>query len=159
MDASGIGEEISCPACSQKIRIPETAAPAPAAASEPAGEAPAPRWGTPMANAIAASAAAKIEKHLKVPVHSKPQEALIAKPAVPLEVAAKETDKRLRVKSIRHIDCVEVGHDKFDETLTRFLEKVGEQNLVSVTPLSYTHLDIATQKVLTDYGVLIIYKG
>ncbi len=159
VDASGIGEEISCPSCSQKIQIPATATPAPAGASEAAGEAPAPRWGGPMVNAIASSAAAKIEKHLKVPVHSKPAEALITKPSVPLEVAAKESDRHLRVKSIRHVDCVEVGHDKFDEIVGKFLEKVGEQNLISVTPLNYSHLDIASQKMLTDYGVMIVYKG
>ena len=32
-------------------------------------------------------------------------------------------------------------------------------NLVSVTPLNYSYLDIASQKTLNDYGVLIIYKG
>jgi DNA-directed RNA polymerase subunit RPC12/RpoP len=157
VDASGIGEEITCPACSQKITIPDNGAVAPPAAAE--GEAAAPRWGGPMVNAIASSAAAKVEKHLKVPVHATPAAGLIAKPLAPLEVTAKESDRHLRVKSIRHIDCVEVGHDKFDETVTKFLEKIGDQNLVSVTPLAYTHLDIASQKQLTDYGVMILYKG
>ena len=162
VDASGVGEEINCPSCSQKIRIPEPVPAGPAAAVvAPEGEpvAGAPRWGGPMVNAIAASAAAKEQKHLKVPVHNKPADGLIAKPAVPLEVAAKESDRRLKVKSIRHLDCVEVGHDRFDETVGGFLEKVGEHNLVSVTPLNYSHVDIATQKILTDYGVLIVYKG
>jgi DNA-directed RNA polymerase subunit RPC12/RpoP len=158
VDASGVGEEITCPSCSQKIKIPENGKPvasAPAAEGEPAQ----PRWGTPTQGAISTSAAAKVEKHLKVPVRTAPSEVLIAKPAVPLEVAANQTDKTLKVKSIRHIDCVEVGHDKFDEIVTKFLAKVGEQNLVSVTPLAYTHIDIATQKVLTDYGIFIVYRG
>jgi DNA-directed RNA polymerase subunit RPC12/RpoP len=156
VDASGVGEEISCPACSQKITIPDNGAVTPpAAGAEPA----APRWGGPMVNAIASSAAAKVEKHLKVPVHTAPAEALIAKPLVPLEVAAKGADRHLRVKSIRHVDCVEVGRDKFDDVVGSFLEKVGQENLVSVTPLNYSHLDIASQKQLTDYGVLIIYRG
>jgi DNA-directed RNA polymerase subunit RPC12/RpoP len=155
VDASGVGEEISCPSCSQKILIPETAAPA------PVSEAPegAPRWGVATVNAISASAAAKEQKHLKVPVHDKPAEKLIAKAPVPLEVAAKESDRVLRVKTIRHIDCVEVGHDKFDEVVSAQLAKIGEHNLMSVTALNYSHLDIASQKQLTDYGVLIIYKG
>ncbi len=159
VDASGIGEEIGCPACSQKIRIPATATPAPVPAGAASEEAPTPRWGGPMVNAIASSAAAKIEKHLKVPVHAKPTEALITKPPIPLEVAAKESDRHLRVKSIRRVDCVEVGHDKFDEIVGKFLLKIGDLNLVSVTPLNYSYLDIASQKMLTDYGVLIIYKG
>jgi DNA-directed RNA polymerase subunit RPC12/RpoP len=155
VDASGVGEEITCPSCSQKIRIPETATPVAPSAEEAAT----PRWGTPMANAITASAAAKVEKHLKVPVHSKPQEGLIAKVAVPLEVAAKESDRVLKVKSIRHLDCVEVGHDKFDEVVGKFLVKIGDNNLVSITPLAYSHVDISSQKILTDYGVMILYKG
>jgi len=158
VDDSGTGEEIACPACSQKIRIPDAAGgarPAPAAA-EPAAPS---GWGGPAKNVIAQSAAAKIEMHLKVPAHSAPSAALITKPPVPLEVAAKESDRQLRVKSIRHIDCVEVGHDKFDEVVGKFLAKVGEHNLVSVTPLAYSHLDIASQKQLTDYGVFIIYRG
>jgi DNA-directed RNA polymerase subunit RPC12/RpoP len=156
VDASGIGEEITCPACSQKIRIPESAAPAPA----PTEEAAAPRWGAAgIVNAIATSAAAKVEKHLKVPVHNAPQAGLIAKPAVPLEVAAKESDRVLKVKSIRHLDCVEVGHDKFDDIVGKFLAKVGDQNLISVTPLAYSHVDISSQKILTDYGIMILYKG
>jgi DNA-directed RNA polymerase subunit RPC12/RpoP len=159
VDASGVGEEITCPACSQKITIPENGSVVPTPAAGADGETPPPRWGTPMANAIATSAAAKIEKHLKVPVHSAPAAALIVKPLVPLEVTAKESDRHLRVKSIRHIDCVEVGHDKFDEIVGKFLEKVGQENLVSVTPLAYSHLDIASQKQLTDYGVMIVYKG
>jgi len=110
-------------------------------------------------NAMAASAAAKVEMHLKVPVHSKPQEKLIAKPLAPLEVAARESDRQMRVKCIRHVDCVEVGHDKFDETVSNFLGKIGEHNIVSITTISYSHLDISTQKLLTDYGVMIVYKA
>ena len=159
VDASGVGEEISCPACSQKIRIPETgktAAPASRSGGSAAGTA---ALGGTSVNAIASSAAAKIEKHLKVPVHSKPPEALFVKAAVPLEVAAKESDRQLRVKTIRHIDCVEVGHDKFDEIVGKFLAKVGDQYLVSVTALNYSTVDIASQKLVTDYGVFIVYKG
>src|SRR5207253_3177275 len=100
-------------------------------------------------NPIASSAAAKVEKHLKVPVR-KTSESLITKPPPTLEAAAKESDKKLRIKTIRHTDCVEVGHDKFDEFVTNFLNKVGEPNIVSITPLTYSHLDIGSQKLTTD---------
>ena len=110
------------------------------------------------ANPIASSAAAKVERHLKVPVR-KSSESLICKPAVPLEVAAKTSDKKMRVKTIRHTDCIEVGHDKFDEMVTNFLHKIGETNIVSITPLTYTHIDIGSQKIMTEYAVLIVYKG
>jgi len=75
-----------------------------------------------------------------------------------LEAAAKG-DKKIRIKTIRHTDCIEVGHDRFDEMVTQFLQKVGEDNIISITPLTYTHLDIGTQKLLTDYAVMIVYRG
>jgi len=92
-------------------------------------------------------------------VRSTPTESLISKPLPPLEVAAKETDKKIRTKTIKHTDCIEVGHDKFDEVVSNFLGKVGESNIISITPLTYTHLDIGSQKLLTDFGVLIVYRG
>jgi hypothetical protein len=73
--------------------------------------------------------------------------------------AAKDSEKRIRVKTIKHTDCIEVGHDKFDEVVSNFLGKIGEANLVSLTPLTYTFLDIGSQKLLTEFGVLIIYRG
>lgn len=151
VDSSGAGTEINCPSCSEKIVIPHTAK-APVAVARPPS-------GGPPGSAMASSAAAKVEMHLKVPVHDKPAASLIEKPSVPLEVAAKESDKKMKVKTIRHTDCIEVGHDKFDEMVTSFLQKVGEQNIVSLTPMSYTHLDIGSQKLMTDYAVMVIYRG
>ena len=143
VDSSGAGTEIECPSCGQSIVIP---------ASPPekkTGE---------VVNPIASSAAAREELHFKVPVHDKPTEMLITKPLKPLEDAAKEGVK-MRVKTIRRTDCVEVGHDRFDDVVTAFLEKVGEANIVNISTLTYTHLDIGSQKLLTDFGVLIVYKG
>ena len=153
VDSSGAGSEINCPSCSEKIVIPQTAKPArptPAPATAP---------GAAHGSAMSSSAAAKVEMHLKVPVHDKPTESLIEKPLVPLEVAALESDKKMKVKTIRHTDCIEVGHDKFDEMVAAFLQKIGETNIVSLTPLTYTHLDIGSQKLMTDYAVLVVYRG
>ncbi len=90
-----------------------------------------------------------------MPVH-KTTESLIEKPLAPLDVSAKETDKKVKVKTIKHTDCIEVGHDKFDEMLSNFLIKVGEPNIISITPLTYTHIDIGSQKLLTDYAVMVV---
>jgi hypothetical protein len=30
---------------------------------------------------------------------------------------------------------------------------------VSITPNNYSYLDIATQKLLADFGVMVIYRG
>ncbi len=151
MDSAGAGSEINCPSCGEKIVIPQ-------APSVPQGGAPAHGGGHQPINPIAASAAAKVEMHLKVPVRATPTEMLIEKPLVPLE-AAKEKDRHIRIKSIRHTDCIEVGHDRFDEIVSNFLGKVGEANIVNISSFSYTFLDIGTQKLMTEYGVLIVYKG
>jgi len=157
VDASGAGSEINCPSCGQSIVIPDAERTVARAGVEPLPGAP--RLESHPINPMASSAAAKVEMHLKVPVHKSPAASLIEKPLVPLEVAAKETDKKIKVKTIKHTDCIEVGHDRFDEVVTNFLGKVGEPNIISLTTLTYTHLDIGTQKLLTDFGVMIVYKG
>ena len=159
VDESAAGEEIECPACNQRIQIPGQAPGSPPVAA-PAPATPAGGWASGgAASPIASSAAAKEEKHLVVPVHEKPQEKLIAKAAVPLEIAAKETDRHLRVKCIRRVECAEVGHDNFDKVVSEFLAKIGERNFISITTLSYSHIDISSQKLLNDYGVMILYRG
>jgi DNA-directed RNA polymerase subunit RPC12/RpoP len=152
VDSAGAGSEINCPTCGEKIVVPQ--APSHVPGSNIAG-----RDAAHPVNPIASSAAARVEMHLKVPVRDKPSESLIARPLVPLEAAAKDTSKHVRTKTIRHTDCIEVGHDKFDEIVSKFLEKVGEENIISINTLNYTHLDIGTQKLLTEFGVLIVYRG
>jgi DNA-directed RNA polymerase subunit RPC12/RpoP len=154
VDSSGAGSEITCPACSEKIVIPAASKTASSSSALPTHA----EEGHPV-NPISSSAAAKVEMHLKVPVRDTPSASLIEKPNKPLEVAAKESDRKLKVKTIRHTDCIEVGHDRFDEVVTNFLQKVGEPQIVSVTPLTYTHLDIGSQKLMTDFAVLVIYRG
>jgi DNA-directed RNA polymerase subunit RPC12/RpoP len=141
-ETSMAGNQIACPSCGATIVIPEA---------------------NPMnlhVNPIASSAAAKQEYHFTVPVRDTPTEVLIQKPATPLEVAARsDADKKLRLRCIRRTDCVEVGKDRFDEIVTDVLQKIGEANLVSITPLTYTHMDLGTRQLLTDFGVMIVYKG
>ncbi len=146
VDAAGAGTEIDCPSCGERIVIPASSA------------APPPPVSGGQINAIKTSAAAREEVHFKVPTHDAPSEKLISKPLPPLDVAAKEGIK-IRVKTIRRTDCVEVGHDRFDEVVTNFLEKIGEHNIISINTLTYTHIDIGSQKILTDFGVLIVYRG
>ncbi len=155
VDSSGSGSEINCPSCGELITIPEPETIVPRPQGEENG---APRIEVHPINPMASSAAAKVEMHLKVPTN-KVTESLIEKPRPTLEVAAKESDKKMRVKTIRHTDCIEVGHDKFDEVVTNFLTRVGEHNVISITTLSYTILDIGTQKLMTDFGVMITYRG
>ncbi|MEI9866147.1 MAG: hypothetical protein WDN00_16655 [Limisphaerales bacterium] len=149
VDSSGAGTEIECPSCHENITIP--------------GEAPSPAIVEPPPNlgssSIATSAAAKVEKHLKVPVRDTPGERLIVKAKPPLESVMRGAGKQLISRTIRHSQCVESGQDKFDAVVTKFLNEVGETNIVGIHTISYNYLDIGTQKLLTDFGVMVIYRG
>lgn len=155
VDNSGAGSEIQCPSCGEKIMIPAAATP-PVPESAPAG---AVGGGSQASHTIASSAAAKIEMHLKVPVRDRPGEVLIAKTKPPLEAVARGADKKVRVRTIRHANCVEAGHDKFDEKAAEFLNEVGEANLIGIHTVGYTHFDVSIQKIVEDYGILVVYRG
>jgi len=150
-DPAGAGSQIECPTCHETITIPSNKGTTGSIPATP---------GTPVtAAAIATSAAAKQELHLKVPVRTTPSESLIAKPKPPLEVVQKGAGKRLLIRTIRHASCIESGHDKFDEKAAAFLQEVGESNLVATHIINYEHFDVGLQKIMTDYGLLIIYRG
>jgi DNA-directed RNA polymerase subunit RPC12/RpoP len=148
-DSSGAGTQIECPSCSETITIPQES-------TKPAAEGTV-NTGLPV-NPIASSAAAKIEKHLKVPVHDKPGESLVKK-VQPTAVVSKSTDKKIRVHTIRHAGCVEFGRDTFDEKAMDFLNQIGEANLIGIHMTEYTYLDVGTQKIFMDFGMVIVYRG
>ncbi len=153
VDSTGAGSQIECPSCGHTITIPAagkaTTGSLPVA-TDPTSSAP---------SSITTSAAAKVEMHLKVPVHDKPVASLIAKAAPPLEAVVKGAGKKLRCRTIRHANCVESGHDKFDEKVTEFLSEIGEGNIVGIHTVGYEFFDVGTQKIITDYGLSIIYRA
>jgi hypothetical protein len=138
------GTSINCPSCNHQLVIPE---------ADPANL----RTGGPTEDG---NAARLEEKHFVVPVSEKPTESLIHKPLPPLEVAARtDAGRLLRIRTIRHSDCVEVGKDRFDEMVTDFLNKVGEPNVVNISVFNYEHLDLGTRQMVTDYGILVVFRG
>jgi len=142
VDSAGAGSDVECPGCGAVVKVPT-----PDLANI-----------HPM-NPIASSAAAREHRHYSVPMHDAPTEVLIEKALPPLEVAAKDTDKKIRIKTIRHTDCIEVGHDRFDDRVTEILGRIGHENIISINTLNYTHMDIATRQLMTDFGIMIVYKG
>ena len=74
-------------------------------------------------------------------------------------VVAKGAEKKIRVRTIRHSNCIEAGRDKFDEIVAEFLNEVGEANLIGVHPVGYTHFDVSIQKILEDYAIVVVYRG
>ena len=149
VDSSGAGTNIECPSCHETITIPSPNAPV-----EPVPPPP-----SLAASPISTSAAAKVEMHLKVPVLDKSPAPLIAKPKPPLEAVVRGAGKKIISHTIKHAACIESGHDKFDEVVSKFLNEVGESNIIVMHTISYTHLDIGTQKMLSDYGLLVLYRG
>jgi len=140
-DSAMAGTSIQCPACQASIVIP---------AADPAN--------THVTNPTSTSAGAKEEKHFAVPVGDRPTTSLIQKPPPPLE-NQKSGDRTLRIRCIRRTDCVEVGKDHFEEVVSKFLDETGEANIVSIHPINYTHVDMGSRQILTDYGVLIVFRG
>lgn len=152
VDQSGAGSQIDCPACNESITIPAgskvTTGPLPPVTPPPSDK-----------STVATSAAAKVSLNLKLPVRDKPGELLIDKPRPPLEIVQKGAGKKLRIHTIRRAQCVESGHDHFDERVSEFLNQVTETNLVGVHIINYEHFDVGIQKIVTDYGVLIVFRG
>ena len=177
VDASAGGSEIACPSCNETLLIPLTNAPPPPPAAAPGAPAnprpptvtlppvaPAALGAGPGAgkvvNAMASSAAAKEVKYFKVPVHDAPAESLIQKANRPLDAEARDPgDRHTRIKTMRHSDYVDVGHDHFEESVNKFLTKVGDENIISITTFTYTHQELASRQWISDYGVLVVYKG
>jgi ribosomal protein S27E len=155
VDQSGAGSQIECPNCSESITIPSASTGKVTTGSLPPVPPPPPA----ITSSIASSAAAKVELHLKVPMRDKPAAPLIDKPKPPLEIVQKGAGKKLRSHTIRHASCVESGHDKFDERVSEFLQQIGEGSLISIHPINYEHFDVGIQKIVTDYGLIIIFRG
>lgn len=150
VDASAAGETINCPTCNRELKIPTAGSPGTQTASPPPPPPPTPRPPTPEVPI----------KKFAVPVSDKPVEPLIQKALPPLEAQAKHDGKKiLRIKTIRHSDCKEVGHDNFDAIVTEFLNKISEENIVSLTPVNYSYVEMGTQKLITDFGLMIVYRG
>ena len=140
-DESLSGSEIECPSCSKAIEIPSAgdenverteAEPAPPVTAEPE------------------------PKKLAVAVHEGGEELL--KKSSPHKEKEISGDGRICVKTIKRGDCIELGLDKFDEEVNKFIEKFSREQIISVHSLNYSHFDPGTQKYLPDYAALIVYE-
>jgi hypothetical protein len=141
VDAGGAGSSLQCPSCGNTITVPnQESAPPPPAPPPPPPKAPEP-------------------KHFSVPTHEKAADPLIQKANRPLDVVAKDGDKKMRIRTFKRSDCLEVGRDRFDEKVSEFLEQVGQVNIVSINTINYSAIDMATHNKLEDYGVLVVFKG
>jgi hypothetical protein len=111
-------------------------------------------------NPMATSAAAREHKTFTVPVREAgaAAEKLIQKPQTPLEASAKKWEKGVAVKTIRRIDCMEVGKDFFDDRVTEFINTIGHDRIMEIQTIAYTYQDLSTKALMTDFGVMILYR-
>ncbi len=140
-DESLSGSKIDCPSCNTPFEVPSAgdenverteAEPAPPVTAEPE------------------------PKKLAVPVHEGGEE-LLKKSSSHKEKEI-SGDGRICVKTIKRGDCIELGLDKFDEEVNKFIEKFSREQIISVHSLNYSHFDPTTQKYLPDYAALIVYE-
>ena len=141
-DESLSGSKIDCPSCNTPFEVPSAgdenverteAEPEPPVTAEPE------------------------PKKLAVPVHEGGEE-LLKKSSSHKEEEEISGDGKICVKTIKRGDCIELGQDKFDEEVNKFLEKFSREQIISVHALNYSHFDPTTQKYLPDYAVLIVYE-
>lgn len=177
VEQAAIGAEIDCPNCGVKLVIPEGVPDPESMPDEQTAE----TTETPAVEGGKASAPAppKVEapkeveppKKLAVPIRAKdgPKERLEefdhkgvkSKSEIEKEKALMGGDKKevqIRVKTIRRNQCLEMGHDNFDAAVGDFLRSIDEKSVISINTTSYSYFD-SQGKPLSDYGVLIVYKG
>ena len=151
VDETAAGEQIQCPTCSEFLIIPQESMPRPqfSGAEGAAGESSPER----------ATEAVAHEKHFAVPLHDGPSGSLVEREEQTADVATEEgAEKKIRTHCIKHFSCVEVGRDKYDEVVTEFLQRVGEENIVSINQINYDVID-SIGRTLSDYGVMVVYRG
>ena len=91
-----------------------------------------------------------------MPVHEGKPEVLVKSKAA--EEESMSGDGRICVKTIKRGECIELGHDKFDDVLNEFLAKLNRDQTISIQSVNYAHFDPSTQKYLDDYGAMIVYQ-
>jgi len=82
----------------------------------------------------------------------------------PLDIAAK-ISKSLRIKTFRHHEFVKDGKDNFDAEVSKFIGGLIEDDIVSITPIQYSHIekikvgDKEEERVVVQYGIVVVYKS
>lgn len=156
VNSSGAGSDINCPSCGESITHPRTRNGGPPARPGDPHQRPAHRAAHGQSHRLLGGGKGGDALARADPQDDREPDCQAAGPAGGRRQGHREKDA---TKTFRHNDCIEVGHDKFNEFVTTFLNKVGKANIISINTLTYTYLDIGTQKLLTDFGLLIVYRG
>lgn len=82
----------------------------------------------------------------------------------PLAIAAK-VSKALKIRTFRHHEFVKDGNDTFDEEVSKFLASVIEDDIISIRPIQYSHVeklkvgDNEEERVVNQFGIVVVYKA
>jgi len=71
------------------------------------------------------------------------------------EKTHKPTSSPLAIRTFRNKECIVQGQNRFDDTVSSFLGKIGKDNVICVSPINYTD----PQDKSPDYGVVIYYQN
>lgn len=177
VEEAAIGMEVDCPNCGENLTIPQGKPDPDSTSEEPSAENPE----TDKAKGGGGSAAAPSKdepkkgedppKKLAVPIRPKnaPKEKLeefdhkgvkskAEREKEKEQKAGEKKESQICVKTIRRNQCLEMGHDNFDEVVGEFLRSIGQEAVISITTTTYSYFD-SQGKSLGDYGVMIVYKG
>ena len=132
VDENASGEEIQCPTCSDSITIP--APDAEGVSKVEATESNTERDGE--------SDSGSEKPQFSVRSDYRKTEVLVREKKKDEDEEEDDGIKRLKIKTIKHSECVEVGRDRFDEIVSSFLNKVGEDDVISVNTIDFTTIDI-----------------
>lgn len=149
VDSGSAGEQFGCPFCHQTLTVPTV---------ERLVEAPVRSLLPSVKSSVVVTNQSSGENRFSVPITQSSVSSVIQKPNKSLEAMVKESKPGMRVKTIRHSDCKESGKNLFDDTVSEFLNRIGDTQIVSITPINYSYVDVASQKLLTDFGVMVGYR-
>ena len=71
------------------------------------------------------------------------------------EKTQKPTSSPLAIRTFRNKECIVQGQNRFDDTVSSFLGKIGKDNVICVSPINYTD----PQDKSPDYGVVVYYQN
>lgn len=148
IDESGVGQTVDCPACSQEFTIPQ---------GRPEEEVLKEREAAQ--NSAAPEPKKEDKKKEKKPMPSKEElDALL--PGAnrgKSETAAAADAPGIKVKTIQHHLCIDMGKDLFDEQVAEVLNSIPREDIINVNPLAYSYKDSGGD-IISDYGVMIVYE-
>jgi len=158
IESDFVGQTVPCPTCSKDFAIPqgrpeeevkaERAAAQPAAAPQPAaGAAP----GAPKKEEK------KDDKKKSMPSKEELDKLLPGANKSSPAAQAEGNKAGIRVKCVQHHLCIDMGKDLFGDMVAKILDPIDAEDIVNVSPISYSHKD-SSGDILHDFGVMIIYN-